>query len=505
MTESVELLHRYAHSSDEHAFAEIVQRHINLVFSVALSRVDRDAHLAEDVTQAVFTRLAQKADSVSRHPTLTGWLYLTTRYFAINALRDERRRRKYEEKAEAMKETFPARNEPDLDWDTIQPQFGVLLDGLAERDRTPLLLRFFEGNSFAEIAAKLESTEDGSRMRVNRALEHLRLQLARRGIKSSAAALGALIADHAVVAAPANLASAVAGKALAAVSATTVPGIGLLHLMTTTKIGLGLVAGVVCLMLIATATRETRLQRQATAMLAKVNSENGVLEARHRDLQRQRDTVSTNIAAQPTTTASAIAADAGAAKIAAVLPPETKDTALKQEPEKLQEAQNMFRSYVRAVVAALFDPIFISAGLSGERLKRAEYLVEQLQGADDSLPDGVSFRSDSRSDAELQQELLDLLGDDVMQAVASTPINYKVVWPLAGNLYDTENPLLPSQAAQLSQILTASTLRAHQNDWFDPKNSDWSKVISLAQGVLSAPQIAMLKDIAVSRFNAAVK
>ena len=64
---------------------------------------------------------------------------------------------------------------------------------LAERDRMALLCRFFEGRSYAQIAAGLSLTEDAARMRVERALEKLRALLARRGLTSTRAALGLML------------------------------------------------------------------------------------------------------------------------------------------------------------------------------------------------------------------------------------------------------------------------------------------------------------------------
>jgi hypothetical protein len=50
MTEDMDLVREYARHNSEEAFATIVSRHINLVYSVALRHV-QDVHLAEEVTQ----------------------------------------------------------------------------------------------------------------------------------------------------------------------------------------------------------------------------------------------------------------------------------------------------------------------------------------------------------------------------------------------------------------------------------------------------------------------
>ena len=102
MTPDSELLRRYADTRSEEAFAELVRRHVNLVYSAALRQVNGDVHLAQDVAQTVFTDLARKAVSLLRRSTLTGWLYTSAHFAAAKAVRTEQRRHAREQEVHTM-------------------------------------------------------------------------------------------------------------------------------------------------------------------------------------------------------------------------------------------------------------------------------------------------------------------------------------------------------------------------------------------------------------------
>ena len=215
MKDDATLLAGYVRNRSESDFAELVQRHVNLVYSAALRQVNGDTHRAQDVTQMVFTDLARKAASLTGHRALVGWLFTSTRFAASKVVRGEQRRRQREREAQSMQEITTSDSPLSLEWERVRPVLDEALAELGERDRDAILLRYLEGRDFAQVGAALALSDNAARMRVDRALDKLRSLLARRGVTSSSAALALALTSQAVTAAPAGLATAVTGAALA--------------------------------------------------------------------------------------------------------------------------------------------------------------------------------------------------------------------------------------------------------------------------------------------------
>ena len=213
-----QLLRDYAGSRSETAFAELVRRHIDLVYSAAV-RMVRDPHLAEDVTQGAFMALAQNAKQLTNRPVLAGWLHRTAQNLAANAVRAEVRRRVREQKSAAMNDQFS--NETDATWDHIAPHLDAALDELSETDRDVLLFRYFQGKSAREIAQTLGLSDEAAQKRVNRAVERLREIFAKRGVAIGAGSLLILISANAVQSAPIGLLTAISTAVLTGTITTT--------------------------------------------------------------------------------------------------------------------------------------------------------------------------------------------------------------------------------------------------------------------------------------------
>ncbi len=262
--DDLSLLREYARTNSEEAFATLVSRHVNLVYSVALRSV-RDPHLAGEITQAVFIILARKADRLPQHAVLPGWLCRTARYASANALTIQRRRQRREQEAymqsqlDQSSEDLSRQSEATAEtWNQIAPLLNGAMGQLGQKDHDALVLRFFENKNFAEVGAVLGASEDAAKMRVNRALEKLRKFFTKRGVSSTTAIIAGTILANSVQAAPVALAKSVTAVAIAkgaAASASTLTLIkGALKIMAWTKMKTAIVAGIVVLLAAGTTT-----------------------------------------------------------------------------------------------------------------------------------------------------------------------------------------------------------------------------------------------------------
>jgi RNA polymerase sigma factor (sigma-70 family) len=229
-------LRKYVESQSDEAFAALVTRHVNLVYSVA-RRQTGNPHDAEEITQAVFIILARKAGQLRQERALSSWLFQTTRLITTNFVRGNVRRRHREEEASMQSVSDELKSDA---WPKVAPLLDTAVAGLREKDRQAIILRYYEGRNLREIGVALGASEDAAEKRVSRALDKLRKFFARRGVTSPAVVLSAAMAANSVHAAPAGLANTVTALALAKGATAGVSTLtlikGALKLMAWTKV-----------------------------------------------------------------------------------------------------------------------------------------------------------------------------------------------------------------------------------------------------------------------------
>jgi RNA polymerase sigma factor (sigma-70 family) len=214
-TDDSVLLRQYAEHHSDEAFAALVTRHINLVYSVAWRCVG-DTHQAEEIAQAVFILLAKRAAQLRHDKALSSWLFQTTRLTARNFVRSETRRHRREQEAHMQSVSNDSGSDP---WPTIAPLLDDAVAGLSEKERHAIVLRFYEGRNLREVGAALGASEDAAEKRVHRAVEKLRSFFAKRGVTVGASGLVLLLSAKAVQAAPLGLGVTI--STIAALGSTT--------------------------------------------------------------------------------------------------------------------------------------------------------------------------------------------------------------------------------------------------------------------------------------------
>jgi RNA polymerase sigma factor (sigma-70 family) len=212
-----ELLAQFADRRCEHSFRQLVERHLGMVFSVAM-RVTGERGLAEEIAQTTFVKLAEKSSTDAQQLIGAGWLYHTSRNLALAAVRSEQRRRQREHVAVTM-------NTDEPDPGIVAEHLESAMDQLKPEDRDALVLRFFEDRNLRDVGRELGLSEDAARMRVNRSLEKLRNIFGKLGITGTTAWLTTALPTGASAAVPSGLSATItttilSGGAIAAAAST---------------------------------------------------------------------------------------------------------------------------------------------------------------------------------------------------------------------------------------------------------------------------------------------
>jgi len=198
MVESVDAEQEYlwlrqAKGGDRTAFARLVSAYQGPVFNLCYRMLGNPAE-AEDATQETFLRVYTKMNTYQPDRKLSSWILAIASHHCIDRLR-RRRADTVSLDTEPIAEAVPATSggpEETVLRREAQDEVQRAVDQLDPSYRVPLILRYWHGLSYAEIAEVLGLTVQAVKSRLHRA----RLQTA--AIVAPATTAGATVAPGTV-------------------------------------------------------------------------------------------------------------------------------------------------------------------------------------------------------------------------------------------------------------------------------------------------------------------
>jgi RNA polymerase sigma factor (sigma-70 family) len=177
-----ELLVEFQQTGQQAPFEEIARRYAGMVYNVAL-QVTRDAHDAEDATQATFLTLAVHARTAGKIRFVGPWLRKVSHRLALDIRRSKKRRNAREEKhtrSNGNGHEPPAFN--GMQMEELRQILREELDKLPAKYRLPLILYYFGGLSPVDMGKELNCNTSTLGVRLHRGRKMLADNLADRGI-----------------------------------------------------------------------------------------------------------------------------------------------------------------------------------------------------------------------------------------------------------------------------------------------------------------------------------
>jgi RNA polymerase sigma-70 factor (ECF subfamily) len=164
-------------TGDHRALEEIHRRHGGAVFGLS-RRVLADDALAEEISQEVFLRLWTEPHRFdATRGSLRSYLQRQAHSRSIERVRSEEARRNREERAERIE----VRTVTDIEAEVVATlRSDAVREALASLDpaeRHPIVLAYFGGYSYREVAALLDAPEGTVKSRIRSGLNRLADQL----------------------------------------------------------------------------------------------------------------------------------------------------------------------------------------------------------------------------------------------------------------------------------------------------------------------------------------
>jgi RNA polymerase sigma-70 factor, ECF subfamily len=158
-------------SGYERALAEAYDAHAPAVFGLAL-RITNDQGVAEDIAQEVFVELWRRPERYDPQRTrLRSWLCMIARRRAIDWLR---RRGTQDHYAHILAEPSVTTGvEDDVVTASVEKQVRIAVDDLPAAHRQVIVLAYYNGLTYREVAKALDIPEGTAKSRLRSGLRRL--------------------------------------------------------------------------------------------------------------------------------------------------------------------------------------------------------------------------------------------------------------------------------------------------------------------------------------------
>jgi RNA polymerase sigma-70 factor (ECF subfamily) len=177
MSEKEQKIIRQAARGDRMAFRSLVLDHSQAMFRLAW-RLTCDETAAEDIVQEAFIKAYRKIGDFNLQSSFGTWLHRITVNTAMDYLRKQQSRNRYETAESTWDATEPASREAcPVEREEILRHTVAAMQDLTEMERAALTLRHFEGHSIKEICVILEINSNACKQAIFRAVKKMRVAL----------------------------------------------------------------------------------------------------------------------------------------------------------------------------------------------------------------------------------------------------------------------------------------------------------------------------------------